>query len=156
MIFFYVGLGYAMMTSILSIFQIATTINKNQYTTRNNSVNSNKLFFQKENDKKFIEMLNDMKGIPLGSGELICENLKNGFTDELDDNYSILSNYSILDSYNTGIPSYSTQPRLINGCNLVNGYHRVVIVPSSMETNTYNLYSCIVKVEPQCPFELVD
>ena len=156
MIFFYVGIGFAMMTSIISNFQIATTINKNQYTIRNNTVNSSKLFFQKENDKKFLQMLNDIKGIPLGSGKQICEKLKDGFSDELDDNYSILSNYSILGSYNSGIPSYSTQPRLINGCNLVNGYHRVVIVPNSMENNTYNLYSCIVAVEPLCTFEMVD
>ena len=156
MIFFYVGIGFAMMTSIISNFQIATTINKNQYTIRNNTVNSSKLFFQKENDKKFLQMLNDIKGIPLGSGKQICEKLKDGFSDELDDNYSILSNYSILGSYNSGIPSYSTQPRLINGCNLVNGYHRVVIVPSLNENNTYNLYSCILAVEPLCTFEMVD
>ena len=156
MIFFYVGIGIAMMTSVLSIFEISTTINKNQYTIRNKSSNSNELFFQKENDKRFLQMLNDMRGISLGSGPIICQNLKNGFTDELDNNYSILSNYSILDSYNAGIQSNSTHPRLTNGCDLVNGFHRVVIVPSSIETNTYNLYSCIIKVEPKCTFEMVD
>ena len=78
MIFFYVGIGFAMMTSIISNFQIATTINKNQYTIRNNNVNSSKLFIQKENDKKFLQMLNDIKGIPLGSGKQICEKLSLG------------------------------------------------------------------------------
>ena len=156
MIFFYVGIGLAMMTSVLSIFEISTKINKNQYTIRNKSINSNELFFQKENDKKFLQMLNDIKGVSLGAGQIICQNLKNGFSDELDDNYSFLSNYSILGSYNSGIPSYSSHPRLINGCDLINGYHRVVIVPSPIETNTYNLYSCIIKVEPKCTFEIVD
>ena len=156
MIFFYIGIGLAMMTSVLSIFEIATAINKNTFTVRNNPEDSNKLFFQKENDKKFLRMLNDIRGIDLGSGGQICQNLKNGFSDELDDNYSILSNYSILDIYNSGIPSYSTHPRLINGCDLVNGYHRVVIVPSSSETNTYNLYSCITTVDPKCTFEMID
>ena len=156
MIFFYVGLGIAMMTSVLSIFEISTTINKNQYTIRNKSINSNELFFQRENDKKFLQMLNDMKGISLGSDQIICQKLKNGFTDELDDNYSILSNYSTLDSYSSGIPSFTSHTRLTNGCALVNGYHRVIIVPSSIETNTYNLYSCILKVEPKCTFETVD
>ena len=156
MIFFYVCIGISMMTSVLSIFEISTTINKNQYTIKNKTINSNELLFQKENDKKFLQVLNDIKGISLGSGSEICQNLKNGYKDAQDDNYSILSNYSILDSYNSGTPSYSSQTRLTNGCDLVNGYHRVVIVPSLTETNTYNLYSCIIKVEPKCAFEMVD
>ena len=28
--------------------------------------------------------------------------------------------------------------------------------PSSIENNTYNLYSCIIKIDPRCPFELVN
>ncbi len=156
MLFFYVGIGIAMMTSVISIFEISTAISKNQYTIKTKSINSNELFFQKENDKKFLQMLNDIKGISLGSGPIICQNIKNGFTDELDDNYSILSNYSILDSYSSGVDSYSSHTKLTNGCNLVNGYHRVVIVPSLTETNTYNLYSCLIKVEPKCTFEMVD
>ena len=32
MIFFYVGLGFAMMTTVVAIFETSTTINKNQYT----------------------------------------------------------------------------------------------------------------------------
>ena len=156
MLFFYVGIGLAMMTTVVSIFEISTTINKNQYTIRSKSIDSDKLFFRKQNDEKFLQMLNDIKGISLGSGQSICNNLKNGFTDELDTNYYILSQYSNLNSYNSGIPSYTSHNRLANGCDLVNGYHRVIIVPSSLESNTYNLYSCIIDVEPICKFELVN
>ena len=156
MIFFYVGIGFAMMTTVVAIFETSTNINKNQYTIKYKSIDSDKLILKKQNDKKFLQILNDIKGISFGSGEIICQNLKNGFEDEDDSNYSILSSYSILNTYNSGIPSYSSHSRLKNGCDLVNGFHRVVIVPSSIENNTYDLYSCIIDVEPKCPFELVN
>jgi len=153
MIFFYVGLGIAMMTTVVAIFDTSTTISKNQYTIKNKSINTDKVILRKQNDKKFLQMLDDIKGTSLGSGPLICQNLKNGFTNELDSNYSILSKYSMLNIYNSAIPSYASHSRLKDGCELVYGSHRVVIVPSSIENNTYNLYSCIINVEPKCQFE---
>ncbi len=156
MIYFYVGLGFAMMTTIVSIFEISTTINKNKYTIRVIKNEADKTILQKQNDKKFLQMLDDLKGINIGSGQLICQNLKNGFDDELDPNYAILSNYSILNLYNSGIPSYTSHSKLKDGCDLVNDYHRVIIVPNQKENNAYNLYSCIINVDPKCPFELVE
>ena len=156
MIFFYVGLGFAMMTTVVAIFETSTNINNNRYTTKSKSIDTDQLIFKRQNDTKFLQMLNDIKGTSLGSGQLICQNIKNGFTDESDSNYSILSNYSMLNNYNSGVPSYATHSRIKDGCDLINGVHRVVIVPSSIEINTYNLYSCIMKVEPKCPFELVN
>ena len=156
MIFFYVGIGFAMITTVVAIFETSTTINKNQNTIRTKSIDADKLIIKKQNDKQFLQMLNDIKGIPLGSGELICQNLKTGYSNELDSNYSILNKYSMLNNYNSGIPSYASHKKIKDGCDLVNGSHRVVIVPSSIETNNYDLYSCIIDVEPKCPFELVD
>ena len=156
MIFFYVGIGFAMMTTVVAIFETSTAINKNQYTEKSKQVNSDKLIFAKQSNTKFLQMLRDIKGTSLGSGELICQNIKNGFSDELDPNYPVLSNYTILNKYISGVPSYSTHSRLINGCDLTNSFHRVIIVPSTIENNTYNLYSCIIDVEPKCPFELVN
>ena len=72
MLFFYVGLGLAMMTTVVAIFETSTTISKNQYTIRSKSVDSDKLIVQRQNDKKFLELLNDLKGISLGSGDMIC------------------------------------------------------------------------------------
>ncbi len=156
MLFFYVGLGLAMMTTVVSIFETSTTINKNQHTIKSKAIDSDKLIIQRQNDKEFLKLLKDIKGISLGSGDLICQNIKNGFVDELNTNYSILSKYSHLNSYNSGIPSYSTHVRFKNSCNLINNYHRVIISPSLLESNTYNLYSCIIDVEPKCPFEGVN
>ena len=156
MIFFYVGIGFAMLTTVISIFETSTTINKNKYLIRGISRESDKIILRKQNDKKFLQMLNDMKGKSIGSGEEICQNIKKGFTDNLDSNHAILSNYSMLNIYNPGIPSYTSHIRLKNGCELVNNFHRVIIVPSSLESNTYNLYSCIINIEPKCSFELTN
>ena len=60
---------------------------------------SEKVIFQKQNDKKFLQLLNDIKGRSLGSGQIICQNIKKGFSDELDPIYTILSKYSILDKF---------------------------------------------------------
>ena len=156
MLFFYVGLGLAMMTTVISIFETSTTISKNQNTIKSKAIDSDKLILQRQNDKEFLQLLNDIKGISLGSGDLICQNIKNGFVDELDTNYSILSKYSHLNSYKSGIPSYSSHIRFQNSCNLINNYHRVVIAPSLLQSNTYNLYSCIIDLDPKCPFEVVN
>ena len=91
MIFFYIGLGFAMMTTVASIFQTSVIINKNQFTNISKSVDPDKVIIQKQNDKKFLQMLLDLKGTSLGSGQSICQNIRNGFTDELDPNYPILS-----------------------------------------------------------------
>jgi len=156
MIFFYAGLGFAMMTTVLAIFETSTTINKNQYTIKSISDNSDKIILERQNNQKFIQMLFDIKGTSLGTGLSICRNIKDAFTDELHPNYSILSKYSFLNNYSPGIPSYSSHPRLKDGCDLVNDFHRVILVPSSIESNNYNLFSCIIDIEPKCPYELIN
>ncbi len=156
MIFFYVGLGFAMFTTVVAIFETSTTISKHDYINKSKILDANKIIFQKQNDKKFLQMLNDIKGTSLGSGPNICQNIKSGFVDELDPNFSTLSNYSVLNTYNSGIPSYTSHPRLKNGCNLINSFHRIVIVPSPIEANNYSLYSCIIDIEPKCSFEFLN
>ena len=153
--FFYVGLGFAMMTSIVSIFEVSTTIRKNHHLTDTSiSRQEDKLLIKNQNDKIFLKMLGDLKGISLGSGEEICQNIKDGLTNVSNTNYSILSNYSILNNYSYGVTSSSTHPRLNNGCSLIYDSHRIIIVPSSLENNHYNLYSCNIDIEPKCTFEI--
>ena len=155
MMFFYVGLGFAMMTSIVSIFEVSTTIRKNHHLTDTSiSRQEDKLLIKNQNDKIFLKMLDDLKDVSLGSGEEICQNIKNGLTNESNTNHSILSNYSILNNYSYGVTSSSTHPRLNNGCSLIYDSHRIIIVPSSLENNHYNLYSCNIDIEPKCTFEI--
>jgi len=155
MLFFYVGIGFAMLTTVVAIFETSTTITKNQILNdTNNSIPADKLLIKKQNEIIFLKMLDDLKGVSLGSGEEICQNIKDGSTNESNTNYSILSNYSILNNYSYGVTSDSTHPRLNNGCSLIYDSHRIIIVPSSLENNHYNLYSCIIDIEPKCTFEL--
>ena len=155
MMFFYVGIGFAMLTSVVAIFELSTTITKNQtLTDTTESMPEDKLLIKKQNDKIFLKILDDLKGVSLGSGDQICQNIKNGSTNESNTNYSILSNYSILNNYNYGVPFTSAHPRLNNGCNLIYDSHRIIIVPSSLENNHYNLYSCNIDIEPKCTFEI--
>ena len=156
MIFLYIGLGFGMLTTVVAIFQASTTINKNQYLNNSIPVDSNKILLQKQNNKKFLQMLNDIKGKSLGSGQQLCQNIKTGYNNVLDSNHSILSNYSVLNTYSSGISANTTHSRLNNGCELVYESHRIIIVPSTLENNSYNLYSCIVDIEPTCDFESIN
>ena len=91
MIFFYIGIGMAMFTTVVAIFQTSVTLNKNQYLNTSKPIEPDKLLLQKQNDKIFLQMLNDIKGTSLGAGLEICQNIKTGFTDALDPNHSKLS-----------------------------------------------------------------
>ena len=153
MIFFYVGIGFGMFATIIAMFESSMFLNKKIYINDNKLLDPNELNLRKPNDKKFLQLLNEMNGISLGSGMEICQNIKDGFTDELNPNYNILSKYSELNIYEPGIASNTNHSRLMGGCDLVKDSHRVIIVPNSMEINTFNLYSCITNIEPTCTFE---
>ncbi|AIQ97330.1 hypothetical protein [Prochlorococcus sp. MIT 0801] len=154
MLFFYVGIGFGMFTTIFAMLQTSMILNKKVYINDKKLLDPNEFNLRKPNDKKFLQLLNEMSGVSLGSGNEICQNIKNGFTDKLDTNYTILSKYSELNIYEPGIESNTNHSRFIGGCDLVKDSHRVIIVPNSTDINTYNLYSCIINTEPKCIFEL--
>ena len=153
MIFFYVGIGFAMLTTVVALFETSTIINKKQFMNESITSDNEKILIQKQNDKIFLQMLDDMEGKSLGTGQEICQNIKAGITDPWNQYHYILKNYTNLNAYNLGIQSYSNHIRLKNGCQLVQNSHRVIIVPNPMEGNTYNLYSCVINIEPKCTFE---
>ncbi len=154
MIFFYAGIGFAMLTTVVGLFEISTNINKKQFINKSILLENEKILLQKQNDKIFLQMLTDLKGKPLGLGQEICQNIKSGITDASNPNHYILNNYTSLINYNSGIQTFSTHVRIENGCELIQDSHRVIIVPNSLETNSYNLYSCLINIEPKCSFEL--
>tara|TARA_B100000579_G_scaffold183545_1_gene149537 strand:- start:208 stop:675 length:468 start_codon:yes stop_codon:yes gene_type:complete len=153
MIFFYAGIGFAMLTTVVALFETSTTINKKQFINKSITSDNEKILIQKQNDKIFIQMLDDMKGKSLGLGQEICQNIKSGITDPSNQNHYILTNYTNLNDYSLGIQSYSNHARIKNGCELVKNSHRVIIVPSPIQANTYNLFSCVISIEPKCSFE---
>tara|TARA_Y100001968_G_scaffold333866_1_gene400313 strand:+ start:3516 stop:3986 length:471 start_codon:yes stop_codon:yes gene_type:complete len=156
MIFVYSALGFAMITTVVAIFETSITINKRQFIDKLKKIDPDIKLLQYQNDRLFLSLLKELEGISLGSGKDICLNIKNGFTDKLDPNYPKISKYSILNNYNTAIPAYSIHQRLRNGCELIKDSHRIIIVPNPAELNKYNYYSCIIKIEPKCIFEIVD
>ena len=154
MLFFYVGIGFGMIATIIAMFETTMFLNKNNFVNYKKSVPINQSILRQQNDMKFLQLLNDLNGVPLGSGKEICQNIKSGFTDELNNNYIIFSKYSALNTYEFGIESNTNHSRLNGACNLVNDSHRVILVPDSTEINSYNLYSCVTNIEPNCTFEL--
>ncbi len=155
MLFFYVGLGFAMFTTVVQIFEISTTISKQSSVNKPKTIDTEKLLHKRQYDKRFLQLLNDIKGNSLGEGSNICVNIKNGITDQLDSNYSILSKYSDLSSYNSSFTLSSNHIRFQNGCALSNSSHRVIITPSSIESNSYYFHSCIISIQPECSFEQI-
>ncbi len=156
MIFLYAGLGFAMLTTVIAIFETSTLLSNRGFIDTSKTIDQEITLLKKQNDKLFLQLLEDLEGRPLGLGNEICQNIKNGFVDESNPNYSKLSKYSILNSYNSAIQSDSVHSRLKNGCELVKDSHRIIIVPSSKESNKFNYYSCIIDINPKCSFELVN
>ena len=156
MIYFYFGLGLAMLTVVSKVFEVSTAISKQSYIDKTKSINIETLLTKNQNDKIFLKLLKDINGKDLGTGNDICNNIKNGITNELDTNYSILSKYSSLNSYRIGNNLISTHQRLVDGCDLVNNNHRVLIVPTPNTSNQYSLYSCIVEINPNYRFEFIN
>ena len=152
MIFFYTGIGFAMFTSVLAILQTSALLNKNHFLDKSNQKDTDKILIQKQHDTKFIQLLSEQNLSSLGKGQDICANLKKGFTDISDPNYSIFNKYLILNSYNQ-IEVNSLNTRLSKGCGMNNKNHRVIIVPSSNKDMKYNIFSCIIESDSYCSFE---
>ena len=151
MIYFYIGLGFSMIAGITSLFELATTITKQQIFNESYNLNNNELLVKKQNDRRFLKLLLESTG-SLGSGNNLCSNIKDGMTNIDNPSFSILSKYNDLIDFNPGIPVSSSHTNFLNGCDLNKGKHRVIIVPSNQNTIQYNLYSCLT-LNSKCNFE---
>ena len=156
MLFFYVGLGLAMFSIVIKVFEVSSSISKQSYINKAKVLSIDKVLIRNQNDKIFLQLLNGMEGISMGTGKDICLNIKNGITDESNPSYSILSKYSALNSYSVGNFVYSSHPKLSDGCSFNSGSHRVIVVPKKHNPNQYSIYSCIISIEPKCRFEIID
>ena len=93
MLYFYIGLGFSMFATVVQIFELSTTISKQSFINQPPIADLDKVLLKRQKDRRFLQLLNDINGNSLGEGADICINIKKGITDELDSNYSILSNY---------------------------------------------------------------
>ena len=142
MIFFYSILGIFMFTHIISIFEMATTINNQQIFDRPFKNKESVLISKREKDRRFLMLLSQIDST-LGTGSSLCKNIIDGMTNPENSNYSILSSYDDLSDFRPGIPISSTHSLFVNGCDLNKGNHRVIIIPSLDFQNPYLYFSCI-------------
>ena len=134
MTFLYVGLGIAMISGISAMMQVGNNVNnlmllstfaENEYYQSTPSLPSN--------DKKIMRFLNNYSGPDSG----VCSNVKEHLNDTL---------------YQPGTPSESSF--FTNYCVLDNSEinHRVLIKKNNLQS--FNFFSCYLKEETFCPYEL--
>ena len=141
MTFLYVGLGIAMISGISAMIQIGNNID-NLMTLSNFKENE---YFQSSlpsYDRRIMEILNNYSG----PDSEICSKVKENLNTTLyEDGELFLS---------TGKQSPSTSSLFFDSCVLVNRElnHRVLIKKNTL--NTFNLFSCYLKNETFCNFEI--
>ena len=141
MTFLYVGLGIAMISGISAMIQIGNNID-NLMTLSNFKENE---YFQSSlpsYDRRIMEILNNYSG----PDSEVCSKVKEIL------NPSLYEDGELFLSTGTQTPSVNTL--FVNSCVLVNRdlNHRVLIKKNTL--NTFNLFSCYLKNETFCNFEI--
>ena len=137
----YVGLGIAMISGISAMMQIGNNINNLMLLST----------FKKDNyyesslpsyDRRIMDILNNYSG----PDSNICSNIKENLSESLYEDGEIF--------LSTGTQTPSTNSLFLNSCVLVNKNlsHRVLVTKSNI--GTFNLFSCHLKDETFCPYEV--
>ena len=137
----YVGLGIAMVSGISAMMQIGNNVNNLMLlsTFKENEYYASNL---PSYDRRIMGILNNYSG----SDDEVCSNLKLDLSDTLyEDGEQFIS---------TGTQTPSTNSLFIGSCVLVNKEinHRVLINKNSI--GTFNLFSCYLKDQTFCPYEV--
>ena len=146
MTFLYVGLGIAMISGISAMLQLGNNINNFTLvsTLKNNEYYQSLLL--PSQDRKIMEFLNSYSG----PDNDVCLEVKK------DLNKYLTLNEGLYNGEEEGISSTpSNHEFLVNSCVLVNNKlsHRVLI-KKNKELGTFNLFSCYLKNEIICPYEV--
>ena len=137
----YIGLGIAMVSGITAMIQIGSNVNNLMLLStfkQNEYYESNLPSY----DRRILYFLNNYSG----SDSDVCSNIKLNLSDTLyEDGDLFLS---------TGTQTPSTNSLFLGSCVLVNKEinHRVLINKNSL--GTFNLFSCYLKDQTFCPFEV--
>ena len=137
----YVGLGIAMISGISAMMQIGNNINNLMLLStfkKNNYYESSLPNY----DRRIMDILNNYSG----SDSDICNAIKENLSDTLYEDGEIF--------LSTGTQTPSTNSLFIGSCVLVNKEinHRVLINKNSL--GTFNLFSCYLKDQTFCPYEV--
>ena len=141
MSFLYIGLGLAMISGISAMMQIGNNINNMRLL---NSFKENEYFQSSlpSYDRRIMSFLNDYSGLD----SEVCLKTKESFSDTIyQEGQTFLS---------TGTQTPSESNLLVGSCALVNLElkHRVLIKKSP--EGTFSLFSCYLKDETFCPYEV--
>ena len=143
MTYLYAGLGIAMISGIAAMMQIGINLNSLSPISalkKNLYLNSTLPSL----DRKVMKILYT-QSVP---DEEICDYLKNNLENsEYEDSEIFIS---------TGRQTPSQHSRFLQSCALVNKKekHRIVVANSSSGNYKYRLFSCYLKNEPYCDFEI--
>ena len=141
MSFLYIGLGLAMISGISAMMQIGNNINNMRLLS---SFKENEYYQSSlpSYDRRIMSFLNDYSGLD----SKVCLKTKESLSDtNYQDGQTFLS---------TGTQTPSESDLLVGSCVLVNLElkHRVLIKKST--DGTFNLFSCYLKDETFCPYEV--
>ena len=137
----YVGLGLAMISGISAMMQIGNNVNNLMLLS---TFKQSKYYESKlpSYDRQILAIINNYSG----SDNEVCSNIKANISDTLYENGELF--------LSTGTQTPSTNPIFVGSCVLVNkeNNHRVLI--NKTDLGTFNLFSCYLKDETFCPYEV--
>ena len=139
--FLYMILGLAMISGISAMMKIGNNINNLMLL----STFKESDYFQSDlavNDRRILAILNNYSGPDID----VCSHIKEKLSD------SLYENGEIFLSSGTQTPSVNTL--FLGSCVLVNRdlNHRVIV--NKNKIGTFNLFSCFLKDETFCPYEV--
>ena len=141
MAFLYIGLGLAMVSGISAMMQIGNNINN---ITLLSNFKENQYFQSSlpNYDRRIMDFLNSYSG----TESEVCLKLKDNLSETFYEQGEIF--------LSTGTQTPSENTLLVGSCVLVNKElsHRVLIKRSS--DGTFSLFSCFLKDETFCPYEV--
>jgi hypothetical protein len=137
----YVGLGLAMISGISAMMQIGNNVNNLMLLS---TFKQSKYYESTlpSYDRQILAIINNYSG----SDNEVCSNIKANISDTLYENGELF--------LSTGTQTPSTNPIFVGSCVLVNkeNNHRVLI--NKTDLGTFNLFSCYLKDETFCPYEV--
>lgn len=143
MTYLYAGLGIAMLSGIAAMMQVGNNINNLTPLSalKLDDYNNASLSIY---DRKIMKILYS-QSVP---NDDICNYVKNSISSPVYENSETF--------VSTGTESPSTHKIFSNNCALVNklSKHRVVITYSPNEVYKYKMFSCYLKSDPFCSFEI--
>ena len=137
----YIGLGFAMISGISAMMQIGNNVNNLMFLS---AFKQSKYYESTlpRYDRRILGILNNYSGADTD----VCSNIKENLNDALYEDGEIF--------LSSGTQTPSTNPLFLGSCVLVNREinHRVLVKKNSL--GSFNLFSCYLKDQTFCPYEV--